>query len=167
MLTALHAAGERVRLLGGHSGESEFIKRLLCARLGLPHCLPIDSGDESEILGDAQIRCHGRFLGREIDLRLDALRIGQYRFSQQVCIAACRFGQSAQHRDRRRLACAVHAEQCEDLALRHGDVEFVDRGEAAEGLGQVDGSYGVHFTPPVSFPCTRSAHGTCRKGNVP
>lgn len=111
-------------------------------------------------------------MGREIDLRLDALRIGQYRFSQQVCIAACRFGQSAQHRDRRRLACTVHAEQCEDLALRHGDVEFVDRGEATEGLGQVDGSYGVHFTPLFRFRvlAQRMEHvgkGTFRECLVP
>ena len=69
--------------------------------------------------------------------------------------------------ERGRLARAVHAEQCEGLPLRHGEIELVDCGEAAEGLGQVDGSYGVHLTPPVSFPCTRSAHGTCRKGNVP
>ena len=32
---ALHATGERVCFLGGHRIESEFIKCLLCARLGL------------------------------------------------------------------------------------------------------------------------------------
>ena len=59
--------------------------------------------------------------------------------------------QSQDHVDRRRLACAVGAQEGDDLAGADGQVDTVDGGDVTEGLVQIGQSDGVHVVRPGVF----------------
>ena len=59
--------------------------------------------------------------------------------------------QSQDHVDRRRLACAVGAQEGDDLAGTNGQVDTVDGGDVTEGLVQIGQSDGVHVVRPGVF----------------
>ena len=66
--------------------------------------------------------------------------------------------ETGDHAQRRRLAAARRAEQADDLAGRHGEIDIPDGDEVAELLGDlayVNGRHGYFFTVPKVTPRSR------------
>ena len=122
-----HAARVRLDRAVGRIGQRELLEQVVGAALRLGLRELIQPAEQHQVLAAGQVLVDRRVLPREPDHRSQFLR-----FPDDVVAGdrrSTRIGpeQGRQDPHRRRLARPVGAEQPEDGALRHGEVEAVER----------------------------------------
>src|SRR5262249_49018827 len=108
---------------------------LLAGRPPLPRAL-VDAGKEIEVLVDREIVVERKLLGHVAELLPDVLRTQLADLACQSHLARAGRQQATEHLDRGGLARTVGAEQSEDLAVAHLEIDALDRDEVAECLAQ-------------------------------
>lgn len=122
-----------------------------------PLGLPVDARNELKVLTHIEMLRDSRLLRGNVDALTDPRAVGEYGFAEHVCVPARGARQSGEHRYRRRLACAVHAEQREEAPLLDDEVLIVDGARAAIPFRQMHGAYRIHDTLlPLSPPTVAS-----------
>ena len=91
-------------------------------------------GDEHEVLAPREDLVDGGELSREADRRADGGGIGCHVAPVDAGAAGIRLHEGREDAHERRLAGAVAAEQGEDAAASHGEVDPAQRVQVAEGL---------------------------------
>src|SRR5262249_61925372 len=96
----------------------------------------VDAGKEIEVLVDREIVVERKLLGHVAELLPDVLRTQLADLACQSHLARAGRQQATEHLDRGGLARTVGAEQSEDLAVAHLEIDALDRDEVAECLAQ-------------------------------
>ena len=112
----------------------------------------VDAGVEAQVLVDGQVLEQRELLAHVADAALGPLGVGDDVLAEDADAARLRGDRAGEHADRRGLAAAVGAEEAEDLAASHVEVDAVDGGEVAEALGQAahgDGDVGGVTVAPL------------------
>ena len=146
----LLAAGELVRLLAGLLPELDQVEHLLDLLLHRLDAAPAQA--EGDVLEDVEVREEGVGLEDGVHRPLVGRQMGDLLVAE-VHGAGGGVLQTRDHAQGGGLAAAGGAEEGEEGALGHGQVERVDGGEAAVGLadpGEADVAAGVcgHLVTP-------------------
>mmetsp|Transcript_169578 Transcript_169578/g.538389 ORF Transcript_169578/g.538389 Transcript_169578/m.538389 type:complete len:213 (-) Transcript_169578:2136-2774(-) len=102
----------------------------------------VAGGDTLELREELQVLLARQLFPEHVVLRADPqelLHLGRRpreAVAEDGARSACRREQPAEHGQRRRLAGAVVAQQCEDLSLQHDQVQRFDRVEVPEDLAE-------------------------------
>ena len=139
----LHAAAERARLVPGAIDQADEVQRGVDALVEQRARQAVERTEEAQVRCGAEVLVDREFLRHDADATLGVEAV----FAQLDAIGACAdehlaavgADQSAEHRDRRRLAGTVWAEQADDLARADGDREVGDDGAVAVRFGQASG----------------------------
>jgi hypothetical protein len=89
-----------------------------------------------QVVPRRQIVVEADLVGQIADPSLDLERLAQRVKARHRRPPAARFGQAQQHQDRRGFSRAVGAEDPDDLAGAHREVDMIDRDDIAVPLGQ-------------------------------
>ena len=144
----LPATRERAGELVLARGQAEPVQRL-------GHCLLdrvelVEPRHEGQVLGDGQVFVEGEALRHVADLALYRGALGADIEPEHRALPGIGLEQAADHPDRRGLARAVGAEETDDLAGRHREIDIVDHRALAEALGHpvnIDGERRAHRCP--------------------
>jgi hypothetical protein len=131
-----HAARVGAHRPVGGVAQVETREQLVGAR---PHVGAAHLGepaDETQVLAAGEVGVDGRALAGEPDLKAHLRTLAHDVVAHDLGVAAVGAQDGGQHAHRGRLAGAVGAEQAEDAARRHLEVDAVERRDRAESLGQ-------------------------------
>jgi hypothetical protein len=106
---------------------------------------PVEPGLQGEVLAYRQIAIECEALRDVADMAARCARVANHVDSGNANFTARRWERSAQHADRRRLACAVGTQEAEHFAVAHGEIDSVDGNEitkAPRQAARVDGILG-------------------------
>ncbi len=149
--------GEEIDLLVPALREAELSEELVGPRVALARRHAVISGVEQQVLTKRQRPVEVVALGddREPAAGGDWVRDDVDAGDERAARGAPR--SRREDADRRRLACAIRAEQAEDLAARDREADRIDRGRGAPrvALHEVDDSNGGSIGPG----CERLGHG--------
>ena len=139
----LHSAAERLRLVAGAVGEADERERRVDALAQQRAGHPVERAEQLEVGGGAEVLVDRELLRNDADAPLGEVGVlveGQTRrVGADEDRAAIGADQAAQHRDGRRLAGAVRAEQADDLAGADRQRQVGDDGAAAVRLAKASG----------------------------
>ena len=124
---ALHAAREAAHAIVAHVLELDVAQELTDARLALAFPHVMEACMELEVLADREVLVEIHVLRHNTDEPLDGLLVAAHVRAVVADAARRRLHEQRHHADRRRLACAVRAEQAERLALANGERQVFDR----------------------------------------
>ena len=115
----------------------------------------MDTAQQRQILPGGEVGGHGGLLGRYADAALYPGGIRHNAAAQQPGVAAVGPGQARQHFDGGGLACAVDAQQGEQLPLTDRQVQAVHGGDGPVAFGETLYFNGVHSC--ASFSLNRAS----------
>ena len=124
-----------IGLVGGLL-EPELLEQPLRGRAGVRRAQALQAPEEPQVLGRREVLVDRRVLAGDADQLADAVRLAGHVDAEDLRVARVDRQQRREHPQHRRLAGAVRAEDAEDLALAHLEVDAVDGAQVAEGLHQ-------------------------------
>ena len=155
-----HAVAVRLGELVLPGRQVEQLEQLVHAALDGRALLAVQRRDEAQELGAGELVVDERAVGDEAHPRLRLARLPLQVVAADLDHAARRLEDAGDHAQRRRLAGAVGAEEAEQLARRHLEIDAVDGGEAAVALGQVRETYHRVFCRVSRSGASAAASGT-------
>src|SRR5207244_643338 len=108
---------------------------------------------ECDVVVDGHVRVEGVVLEHHRDVAVFRGDVVDDALADHDVAAGLLF-QPGEHPERRGLAAAGWSDEHEELAVAHGDVQVVHRGDLAEFLGDVVVSNGRHLGPSMSQPAS-------------
>src|SRR6202012_2564240 len=102
----------------------------------------VHTADEVEVFGCGEPAEKGKAFGHYSDLAFDLDGIGSSVEAEDLDATGGRSEQTGEHLDGSGLARAVGAEEAEELARSHGEVDVLNGGEIAETAGEAGGDDG-------------------------
>ena len=164
--TALHPPGELARPVVGTLGQRDQLQHLADTRLQHPPRQALEAAEEAQVLARREIRVDGQVLRHVADGRLGIGGPDVDRPSVHDDLATVSTEQPADHRDRRRLAGAVGAQQAVRLASGDRETDPVHRGARAEALAQITAvEHGRRHGDPSSV-AVRQGRGESRSSQA-
>ena len=138
----LHAVREVGDELLGFVGEAHEFEQLFAALEGGGAIEAVHLADETEILGGGEAAEEGEALGDDADLALDFKGVCGEVHAEHLNAAGGGCEQAGKHLDGGGLACAVGAEEPEELAGRDAEIDVLHGNEIAEAAGEPGGGDG-------------------------
>src|SRR5205085_374070 len=132
----------------------------------------VDAAVQTDVLADGEILVQREALAHVADVALDALRVARDVVAGDRRPATRRRQQPGEHPDRRRLACAVGAEEAEHLAALDVERHAIHGREAAEppreivGVDRRVGSRAAHAASAPSASPMRAMNTSSTVGGV-
>ncbi len=135
-----HAPRVRVHAVVGAVGQADLLEHLIDRGVGLGGRDAVELRRVAQVLAAGHVAVEPDAVGHVPHAPLDLERATGRIESDDTGRALGGFGQAEEHEDRRGLARAVLAEQPEDLAGVHLEVEVIDGDEVTVVLGQAAGA---------------------------
>ena len=134
---ALHAARIVAHRIVGALGQADHLQYLVHPLAQLLALQAVDAAKEHQVLARREAHVQGHLLGDQAHLGLDLVGVGLEVQAIHGDLAAAGLEQPGEHRNRRRLAGAVGAQQAKHLAPRYLERDALHCFDLSEGLGQV------------------------------
>ena len=136
---ALHAVGEIGDKLFAVVGEAHEVEEFFGSGARGIGVEAVHAADKGEVFGRGETAEKRHALGDDTDLALERDGVLREVFAEDFDAAGGGGEQAGEHLDGGGFACAVGAEEAEELAGCDGEVDAVDGGEVAEAAGKGGG----------------------------
>ncbi len=135
--TAAHSAGEGLNLRAAPLDQVHGFKNLVDIVLPLDLGDAVELGVDAEVLLDGKVGVAGERLGNDADDAANGIGVFCHVVAGNRCTAAGDGHQRGHHADEGAFACAVGAEETEDLAVGDGEADALYSFKGAIALNDV------------------------------